>query len=53
MVRTFLLVWLAQLVCGCTPHEVRCDGHLEPINRPAAPPGTGLAPGAASLPGVQ
>jgi len=31
-----LLVCLLQLGCACTPHGVRCDGRLEPINTAAA-----------------
>jgi hypothetical protein len=34
--RAVLLVCLAQLACACTPHEVRCDGSLEPINASVA-----------------
>ena len=44
--RSVLLVCLAQLACACTPHEVRCDGSLEPINASAA--GTSAAVRAAS-----
>ncbi|HVP34589.1 MAG TPA: hypothetical protein VMT09_13155 [Steroidobacteraceae bacterium] len=36
--RTLLLVLLAQLTCACTPHEIRCDGHLERINADATMP---------------
>lgn len=45
--KILLLVCLAQLVCGCTPHALRCDGHLEPINAAAATAGaaaTGAGP---------
>jgi len=41
-----LLICLAQLSSACTPHEVRCDGRLEPIN--ASVPATGVAPGTAA-----
>ena len=43
--KTLLLVCLAQLVCGCTPHTVRCDGHLERINASAVTPGAAPAAG--------
>jgi hypothetical protein len=46
MVKTLLLAWLATFVCGCAPHEVRCDGHLELINAPK--PAAAPAPGAGS-----
>ena len=36
MVKVLLLVCLAQLACACTPHDVRCNGRLEPINAVAA-----------------
>jgi hypothetical protein len=52
MMKTLLLLGLAGLVCGCTPHEVRCDGRLEPINVSTPAPPAAPAPGAGSLPGV-
>ena len=33
--KALLLIGLASLVCACTPHEVRCESRLEPINVPA------------------
>jgi hypothetical protein len=42
MVKALLLAWLTSLLLGCTPHEVRCDGRLEPINASAATPGAAL-----------
>jgi hypothetical protein len=41
-----LLACLTQLVCACSPHEVRCDGRLEPIN--ASVPATKATPGTAA-----
>ena len=35
-VRALLLFWVVVLACACTPHEVRCDGRLKPINGAAA-----------------
>ena len=52
MMKTLLLLGLAGLVCGCTPHEVRCDGRLEPINVSTPAPPAAPASGAGSLPGV-
>jgi hypothetical protein len=52
MVKTLWLLGLAALVGGCTPHEVRCDGRLEPINVSRPAPSAAPAPGAGSLPGV-
>jgi hypothetical protein len=42
-VKAFVLICLAQLACACTPHEVRCDGHLKRINAGAATPGAASA----------
>ena len=46
-----LIVCLIPLLCGCSTPTLRCDAHLQPINRPA--PGSaaataGSAPGAAA-----
>jgi hypothetical protein len=30
-----LSVCLILLLCGCSSHAVRCDAHLQPINRSA------------------
>lgn len=38
--KTVLLFCLSAIVCACTPHEVRCEGHLEPINVPGTIPTT-------------
>ena len=47
--KAFLLTCVVALACACTPHEVRCDGHLQPINATAeadaAPPRTTTTPG--------
>jgi hypothetical protein len=45
-VKTLVLFCLAQFACACTPHEVRCDGRLEPIN--ASVPTTRAASGTAA-----
>ena len=50
--KTFLLICLAQLASGCTPHGVRCDGRLEPINASAATPAAASGSSARSAPGV-
>ena len=34
--KVFRLLCVLLLLCGCTPHEVRCDGRLEPVNVPSA-----------------
>ncbi|MDB6085398.1 MAG: hypothetical protein JWN43_3279 [Gammaproteobacteria bacterium] len=39
-----VICWVFLLLTACTSHAVRCDGHLQPINPPAAraapvPPG--------------
>jgi hypothetical protein len=45
-----LIVCLIPLLCGCSTPTIRCDAHLQPINRPApgsaaaAPSGTPGAP---------
>jgi hypothetical protein len=31
-----LIVCSILLLCGCSTSAVRCDAHLQPINRPAA-----------------
>jgi hypothetical protein len=31
-----LIVCLIPLLCGCSTPTIRCDAHLQPINRPAA-----------------
>jgi hypothetical protein len=51
-VKTLLLFCLAQLACACTPHEVRCDGRLEPINESAATTGAASGTAAGSASGV-
>jgi hypothetical protein len=30
-----LIVCLIPLLCGCSTPTIRCDAHLQPINRPA------------------
>jgi len=50
--KAVLLVCLVQLACACTPHEVRCDGALEPINAFAGKPGAVFRAAADSAPGV-
>lgn len=47
--KTLLLICLAQLTCACTPHEVRCDGRLEPINTSRAETGGASATAAGSV----
>jgi hypothetical protein len=37
--KALLFICLAALVSACTPHEVRCEGRLEPINAPAGTAG--------------
>jgi hypothetical protein len=34
--KVLLLLCALTFVCACTPHEVRCEGRLEPINPSAA-----------------
>ena len=36
-----LVVCLIPLLCGCSTPTIRCDAHLQPINRPA--PGSAAA----------
>jgi len=36
-----LIVCLIPLLCGCSTPNIRCDSHLQPINRPA--PGSAAA----------
>jgi hypothetical protein len=36
-----LIVCLIPLLCGCSTPTIRCDAHLQPINRPA--PGSAAA----------
>jgi len=36
-----LIVCLIPLLCGCSTPTIRCDAHLQPINRPA--PGSATA----------
>lgn len=50
--QAFMLFCLAELACACTPHEVRCDGRLEPINVSAAtsPAAPARADSAAGVP---
>ncbi len=48
-----LIVCLITLLCGCSTPTIRCDAHLQPINRPApgsaaAAAATATAPGAAA-----
>lgn len=50
--KMLLLACLVLLACACTPHEVRCDGRLEPINRSARMPGDGPGAGTGSSSGV-
>jgi hypothetical protein len=38
-----LIVCLIPLLCACSTPTVRCDAHLQPINRPA-PGSTATAP---------
>jgi hypothetical protein len=38
-----LIVCLIPLLCGCSTPTIRCDAHLQPINRPA-PGSTAAAP---------
>jgi hypothetical protein len=33
--KALLYICLAALLSACTPHEVRCEGRLEPINAAA------------------
>jgi hypothetical protein len=35
-----LRLMLLLLLAACTSHRVRCDGHLQPINKPATPSAT-------------
>ncbi len=46
-----LILCLISLLCGCSTPTIRCDAHLQPINRPA-PGSAGAAavggPGAAA-----
>lgn len=44
-----LVVCLIPLLCGCSTPTVRCDAHLQPINRPA--PGS-VAAAASGTPGA-
>jgi hypothetical protein len=43
-----LIVCLIALLCGCSTPTIRCDAHLQPINRPA--PGSAAAAAAARAP---
>lgn len=36
-----LIVCLITLLCGCSTPTIRCDAHLQPINRPV--PGSAAA----------
>lgn len=47
--KALLFICLAQLTCACTPHEVRCDGRLEPINTSRAETGGTSATAAGSV----
>lgn len=38
---TLLVLCVVTLVCGCTPHEVRCGGRLDAINARATSQGAG------------
>jgi hypothetical protein len=41
-----VIVCLISLLCGCSTPTIRCDAHLQPINRPAL--GAAAAPRAPS-----
>jgi hypothetical protein len=41
-----LIVCLIALLCGCSTPTIRCDAHLQPINRP----GPGSAAAASGVP---
>jgi hypothetical protein len=41
-----LIACLIALLCGCSTPTIRCDAHLQPINRPA-PAASGLSGAAA------
>jgi len=38
--KTLCLLCLAAFTAACTPHVVRCDGRLEPINTTTSVPST-------------
>ncbi len=42
------VMFLFLLLQGCASHTVRCDGHLQPVNLPAA-----AGAGAVALPNVE
>jgi hypothetical protein len=38
------LIFVLAAGCASTPKPVKCDGHLEPINKPAPPTNSKLLP---------
>jgi hypothetical protein len=47
-----LIVFLISLLCGCSTPTVRCDGHLKPINPPAASAAAAAGAGVTELSGA-
>jgi len=43
-VKIHSILALLLLLSACTPHAVRCDERLQPINPPAASSHAGMAP---------